>query len=83
MERLSKCGSPFLLGIKLPVIPKCQQRRDILGEKNSNLRTWKCPWKEIRSEFERFWISLKLEERKTEKSCAVSPEEVRGLSLQI
>ncbi|GFQ70239.1 hypothetical protein TNCT_334271 [Trichonephila clavata] len=56
-------------------VPKCQQRRDILGEKNSNLRTWKCPWKEIRSEFERFWISLELEERKTEKGCAVSPEE--------
>ncbi|GFQ67707.1 hypothetical protein TNCT_224411 [Trichonephila clavata] len=65
----------FFLGIKLPVIPKCQQRRYILGEKNFNLRTWKCPWKEIRSEFERFWISLELEERKTEKSCAVSPEE--------
>ncbi|GFR20089.1 hypothetical protein TNCT_167381 [Trichonephila clavata] len=39
--------------------------------------------KEIRSEFEQFWISLELEKCKTEKGCAVSPEEVRGLSLQI
>ncbi|GFR29843.1 hypothetical protein TNCT_68161 [Trichonephila clavata] len=53
-------------------LPKCQQRRDILGEKNSNLRTWKCSQKEIRSEFEQFWISLELEKCKIEKSCAVS-----------
>ncbi|GFQ73274.1 hypothetical protein TNCT_654201 [Trichonephila clavata] len=49
----------------------------ILGIKATGSR------KEIRSEFEQFWISLELEKCKTEKGCAVSPEEVRGLSLQI
>ncbi|GFQ77126.1 hypothetical protein TNCT_415761 [Trichonephila clavata] len=32
-------------------------------------------WKEIQSDLERFWISLELEEYKTEKSCAMCPEE--------